>query len=248
MLFPKLDRFDLAGHTLSADQVWEILALGITPERLAKIDQVTWGRTYSIVAVCDDLYDHGNLAAVMRSAEAMGIQELHRVHLGTKMKRSQRSITMGTDKWLDLHTWTDRTQCIQALKARGYRIVATHLSPDAVPISQIDFTHPTALILGNEKVGVSPDFLAASDARVILPMTGFAESFNISVAAALCFYHITQDRHRRQGFHGDLTPHQRHILRADFALRALAHPDRLISAYIARHLDLPPPPKPHEES
>jgi tRNA (guanosine-2'-O-)-methyltransferase len=110
---------------------------------------------------------------------------------------------------------------VESLKAEGKQIVATHLSTDSKPISEIDFTKPTALVLGNEKDGISPEMASLADHRVVLPMNGFVQSYNISVAGALSFYHIYQDRLRRQGRHGDLTAEQQDILRALYSLRTM---------------------------
>lgn len=233
--FPYQDEFTLGRHTLSAAQIIELLTSRISQERRDAIRSVIDQRTYSIACVCDGLYDTGNVAAVMRSAEAMGIQPFHVVSPQTRLKRSKR-ITAGTDKWLDITRWTTPGECIGALRERGYRIVATQLADDCVPISEIDFTQePTAIVFGNEHAGVSQEFLEASDIRCIIPMRGFAESFNISVAAALSFYHIAQDRLARQGFHGDLNEAQREILEAHFYMRSLGPRARtLITGLLSR--------------
>lgn len=232
--FPLSPTFDVAGYQLDAAEIVAMLTPHLSETRREAIARVVAGRTYSVVCVCDDLYDTGNIAAVMRSAEAMGIQELHAIQLTEKLKRSQR-ITTGADKWLDIHTWRDRAACVDALRQRGYRIVATQLADDCVPISAIDFTEaPTAIVFGNEHAGVSPELLEASDVRCIIPMRGFAESFNISVAAALSFYHVCLDREQRQGFHGDLDARQREILTAEFYMRAHREPERLVRGLLSR--------------
>ncbi len=234
-LFPKEWTFDIGGEEpVGADAIIELLTPHISEDRRARIDAVVAQRTYSVVTVCDNLYDTGNVAAVMRSAEAMGIQEFHSIQLHDQLKRSQR-ITAGADKWLDIHHWRDRAACVEAIQARGYRIVATQLSDDCVDISEVDFTEaPTAIVFGNEHDGVSPEVLEASDMRCILPMTGFAESYNISVAAALSFYHIRRDRLSRGSVHGDLTERERAILRADYYMRSINKPHRLLRGLLAR--------------
>ncbi len=230
--FPYQDAFEIDGRTMTARQVLESLTPHITAPRRAKIDAVVPHRTFDIVTVCDNLYDAGNIAAVMRSAESMGVQELHVISRQKKLKFSSR-ITAGSDKWLDLHLWRDDPMgCVENLKARGYRIVATHLDDTAVPISDLDFTIPTAMVLGNEHAGVSADLLEAADVRAIIPMRGFAEGFNISVAAALSLYHITQDRQRRMGKSSELDEEQQEILRAVLYQRAHGGSERLLTAIV----------------
>lgn len=232
--FPLSERIQVGAKELTPGEAIELLEPRISAERRERIAQVVAQRTYSIVTVCDNLYDTGNMAAVMRSAEAMGIQEFHAISLQRKFKRSAR-ITAGADKWLDFHTWRSRAGCIEHLKERGYRIVATQLSDDCVEIGEIDFTEvPTAIVFGNERDGVSEEVLEASDVRCILPMLGFAESYNISVAAALSFYHIRQDRIARQGFHNDLSEAERERLLADYYMRSVDRSEIVLEDLLLR--------------
>ena len=233
--FPLSETIRAGEEELTSEEAIALLESRISPERRERIAEVVAQRTYSIVTVCDNLYDTGNMAAVMRSAEAMGIQEFHSINLQSKFKRSAR-ITAGADKWLDFHMWRKRKTCVEHLKERGYRIVATQLSEDCVEIGEIDFTEaPTAIVFGNERDGVSEEVLEASDIRCILPMLGFAESYNISVAAALSFYHIRQDRIARQGFHGDLSERERLRLLADYYMRSVDRSEIVLESLLKRH-------------
>ena len=233
--FPHEPSFEIGpGEQLEAGRVIELLAPLIDARRRALIDEVIAHRTYAVVPVCEDLYDMGNVAAVIRSAEGLGYQELHTIQLQNQAKRSAR-ITRGAHKWLDVHLWRERAGCIQALRARGFRLIATDLSPEAVPLAEIDFTEaPTAIVFGNEHDGVSEQMLQASQLRCMLPMRGFTESFNISVAAALCLEHIARDRIARRGQHGDLTEAQREILRADFYMRSVSRAPEVLRGLAAR--------------
>ncbi len=231
-MFPYEDSFEIAGQNLTSAEVLSYLAEFVTPERQAKIERVVSNRTYSVVPVLDGLYDRGNVSAVMRSAEAMGYQAMHLVETQEKFKAANR-VTQGTDKWLDIHKWTDPAECAVHLKDRGYQIIVTHLDA-AVPLDQIDFTKPTAIVLGNERDGVSQAMVDASDASVIIPMDGFAQSFNISVAAAISLYHIRLERVRELGRHADLSEDEQQILRAHYYLRTVNHPEKLIEHALGR--------------
>jgi tRNA (guanosine-2'-O-)-methyltransferase len=103
-----------------------------------------------------------------------------------------------------------------------------HLAEDGMPISAIDFTEPTALVFGNEKQGVSPAMLEAVDAACIVPLSGFTESFNVSVAAAVALYHAQQDRLQRQGYHADLGADEQDTLAARFCMRSVRHPEAIL--------------------
>ena len=94
----------------------------------------------------------------------------------------------------------------------------------------VDFSTPLALVLGNEKDGVSQEMLEAADERVILPMPGFVQSFNISIAGALCLYHIWYDRNQKLGSNADLTAEQKEILRATYAMRTMDSVESILKA------------------
>ena len=211
-----LSRLTVDGLSASVREIVECGKDLLTSSRQERIEKVLMNRTYSITVVMDGIYDRGNVSAVMRSAEGMGYQSVHLIETAERFKAANR-VTSGADKWLDIHSWKDQGSCIKNLKDRGYRICVTSLEASQ-PIGEIDFTLPTALVLGNEKEGVSKQMLEAADFRIILPMQGFVQSYNISVAGALCLYHIYQDRMTRQGFHGDLSDEEKEFLRARYFL------------------------------
>ena len=169
----------------------------------------------------------------MRSAEALGLTRVHLIESGEKFKESQRT-TAGADKWVELSKYKTTAECIKQLQSDKIQIVVTHLDSTSKPIETIDFSQPTALVLGNEKEGASPEMLAAATHRVILPMVGFVQSYNISVAGALCFYQVYLDRMRRLGLHGDLTPEQKQILMAHYYLRTQPSAEDVLLEMIQR--------------
>lgn len=225
--------FTVAGRRLTPAQVIEILTSYLTEARRARIDTVLAGRTYTVAPVVEGLINTGNVSAVMRTAEALGFQGFHIVAHpehddGVRYKTSERT-TQGADKWLDVWRWPSPEACAAHLKAQGYAVVVTHLDDRAVPIDTIDFTQKTALVFGNERDGVSEAMLALADCTCLVPMAGFTQSFNISVAAAVCLYHARQDRLARQGQHGDLTAVQRETLRALFYLKSIRHAHQIMA-------------------
>lgn len=232
---------EIGGETMPVEMVTEVLAPYLTDERKARIEAALDGRSYKLATVVEGLVNTGNVSAVMRTAEGLGVQPFHAVQGPgeARFKRSSRT-SQGGDKWLDVHVWSGAADCAAFLRARGYQIAVTHLDDTAVPISEIDFTRPTALVFGNERDGASAEMLAEADARVILPLTGFVQSYNISVAAAIGLYHAWAQRAERLGAHGDLTPGERDALRASFYARAAPHGERIL----LRALDAGPPDTP----
>jgi tRNA (guanosine-2'-O-)-methyltransferase len=211
-LSPKLT----VDEKLVLKHLWPLL----TEERRLRIEKVVQSRCFSNVVVLENIYDRGNSSAVMRSAEAFGLGQIHLIELGEKFKESQRT-TAGADKWVELKKWKSTQSCIQALKEQGKQIVVTHLDSTSKPISEVDFSKPSALVLGNEKDGVSAEMIEAADHRVLIPMEGFVQSYNISVAGALCFYQMYLSRQAKVGKNGDLNLEQIEILKAIYALRTL---------------------------
>ncbi len=235
--FPHQDNFP-SGR--SAREILELLEPFLTPERQEKIRKVVAGRTCNVIPVLENIFDRGNISAVLRSAEALGFQCAHIIEAqGDKFKTSAR-VSKGADKWLDVKSWRNQTpgqatrDCVKSLKATGYQIIATHLDERAKPISEIDFTRPTAIVYGNEKDGISKEMIELCDQTVIIPMQGFVQSFNISVAAAISLYHIALERQSKLGLQGDLNETEVEILRAEFSLRSSDNPEGLIEEILTR--------------
>lgn len=220
--------FELAGERLSPARVVELLRPHMKERRLARLREVVAARTYAVVPVVEGLVNVGNVSAVMRSAEALGCQRFHVVTSGeARFKQSERT-SQGAEKWLDLRRWHAPGACAEHLKGRGYSVVAMHLAGDAVPIGEIDFTEKTALVFGNERDGVSEAMLQETDRCCMVPLSGFTESFNVSVAAAIALYHAREDRLRRQSFHADLTTEERERLLARFCLRSVPNAEAIL--------------------
>ena len=210
-------------------QVIELLLPHISSDRIHRLQSVVRERTDTIATVVEGLINRGNVSAVMRSAEALGFYKFHVIEGGEKFKNSTRT-SQGAEKWLDVQTWASPAECIGYLKNAGYTVVATHLSDQSVPIDELDFTQRTALVFGNEAGGVSPETLALADQLSIIPMTGFVQSFNISVAAAVALYHAYRDRIRRQGYNGDLTDEERLDLLARYCVKGVKNAEKILES------------------
>jgi tRNA (guanosine-2'-O-)-methyltransferase len=210
-----------------------VMNMYLTAERQARINLAVEGRTCNVVPVLENIYDRGNVSAVLRSAEAMGYQCTHVIELREKFKAAGR-VAQGADKWVDVQRWKSTVECTTELKKQGFQILATHLDENAKPIGEMDFTRPTAIVFGNEKDGISPEMIAAADHTVIIPMQGFVQSFNISVAAAISLYHIYRERLRLLGAHGDLSESEKWILRAEYSMRSSKNPEKLIAETLLR--------------
>jgi tRNA (guanosine-2'-O-)-methyltransferase len=217
-MFPYFDRIPIDSHlSVHYELILQHIGPLLTAERRQKIDRVVAGRNFETAVVLEGIYDRGNISAVMRTAEGLGFANFHVIETQEKFKEANR-VTQGADKWVEVQKWKQSKDCVKALKDQGYRICVTTLEASK-PLAEVDFSGKTALVLGNERDGASREMIEAADERIIIPMPGFVQSFNISVAGALCLYHIMQDRTRRRGGNPDLTPTQQEILKALYYLR-----------------------------
>ena len=223
----RFDGVEIDGHRVAPDQVIEILAPVLTDDRRDRIDTVISGRTYQVCTVVEGLANVGNVSAVMRTAEGLGFQPFHVISGEARLKYSKRT-TQGAHKWLDVWSWDDPASCCEHLRRTGYRIVVTHLDHAAVPVDEIDFTRPVAVVLGNELNGVTETMLSEADATCVIPSPGFVQSYNISVAAAMTLYRAYAQRVERLGASGDLSEEDRLRLRADFYMRSVRNAEGVL--------------------
>jgi tRNA (guanosine-2'-O-)-methyltransferase len=200
-----IDRF-------GAERVREVLAPLLTDERMARIEQVLALRLTSVTAIVEETYDPHNAAATIRTAEALGLSDLHVA--APRADFRAHGVTRGTDRWIDVHPWPSFVEAAQAQQRAGFWVVAT--LPDARDdLSTLDVSRPLAVAFGNEHEGLSASAIAACDAAVRIPMFGFAESYNLSVSVALA---LSQLAARRRAVlapaMGDLPEARRERLRA----------------------------------
>lgn len=195
-----------------------LLAPMLTADRVARIDAVLAARLGSVVPVVEDVYDPNNGAAVIRTAEGLGLHELHVVEPGLRFQAAG-GITRGCHRWMDLQRWREPAACVAALRARGFTVLATTPAA-AIPVDEVDVSRPVAVVFGNEHAGLPAATIAACDGAVALPMFGFTQSYNLSVSAALVTSQLAARRRARLGTTGDLDEATRTRLRARwFALK-----------------------------
>lgn len=172
------------------ENLTELLGSMVLPRRMAKIMAVLDSRFSSVRVVAENFHHSHNMSAIARSTEALGVQHLHVVEEFDAFNLS-RKVTMGCHKWLTLHRHKSFAECAESLKERGFRLYAAMLSEDAVPVSEVPVDGPVALVFGNELGGVTQRALPHCDGQFIIPMRGFVQSFNVSVAAAVSLYDVT---------------------------------------------------------
>jgi tRNA (guanosine-2'-O-)-methyltransferase len=161
----------------------------MTPERRAKLESVLSKRQNDITIVLENVFDPHNISAVMRTCDAVGVQELY--VLNTKIPRHKKwgaKSSSSAAKWLTIYQFENAGECFLELRKKYSKILTTHLSSDAVNLYDIDLTQPLALVFGNEHSGVSEEIRKLADGNFIIPQTGIIRSLNISVACAVTLY------------------------------------------------------------
>lgn len=192
----------------------------LSPTRRLVIEQVLETRTRSLCLVLYGLHDPHNQAAVIRTSEAMGFQEIHFITVpGAPFKPSER-VTQSAHRWVDLVFHQDFEAAAASLRKRGKRILAAALVEGAMPLHEVDTVRPTALVLGREAKGLPQEVVAACDGAFSIPMYGLTTSLNVSAAAAIVAAHAVEVRRRAWGGPGDLLPEEKMALRRRFYSRA----------------------------
>ena len=191
----------------------------LSERRVARLDAVLSRRTRNLALVLEDIHDPHNASACLRSAEGLGLQDVYAIEADVSLAPSRR-VVQGADKWLDLHRFETTPSCLEALRAEGYRVYASDLQADT-SLDAIDFRERVALAFGNEHAGASQALFDGADATFCIPMRGFSQSFNVSVAVAVCLYHAVQQRAARLGPDGDLEAAERETLRAQWIRRSV---------------------------
>lgn len=184
-------------------------------------------RTRYMTLCLEDIFYPHNASAVIRSAEAFGLQELHVVESLTHFSPSSH-IVRGTDQWIEINRWKDTSSLVESLRARGYRIVVTSpregaYTADTFPVED----SPFALFMGTEKTGISDTLMELADACIYIPMVGFAESLNISVSAAIITERLTS-RLRASSVPWQLPAEQQGEILLSWLMRSIKDSQRIL--------------------
>lgn len=172
----------------------------MTPERRQKLLSVIKKRQNNLAVVLENVQDPHNISAVMRTCDAVGVQEVY--VLNTRIPRHKKfgpRSSSSAAKWLTVHQFENVEECFNELRKKYSRILTTHLASNSIELYDIDFTESIALIFGNEHTGVSEEIRNLADGNFIIPQVGIIRSLNISVACAVTLYEAY--RQKKQAGH-----------------------------------------------
>ncbi len=181
----------------------------MTPERKKRLTDVLNNRQHDLTVVLENVFDPHNISAVMRTCDAVGIQEIYVLNTCIPPhKRWGPRSSSSAAKWLTVHQYQDHQLCFEMLRRKFDRIYTTHLGSGAVDLYDLDFTSPIALVFGNEHDGVTEESRSLADGNFVIPQAGIIRSLNISVACAVSLYEAYRQKRGAGHFSSPHMPEQ----------------------------------------
>lgn len=203
----------------------------ITENRRDKFIDVLSRRTKHFTIAIEDVFQLHNTSAVMRSCEIFGIQELNVIE-EKYGKAIDKEIAMGAQKWVDVNQYNSTTACVDALKDKGYRIIATTPHKESCFLEDFDITKPAAFFFGTERLGLSEEVMNRADGFLKIPMFGLTESINVSSSAAIIIQNLSS-RLRNSDIKWQLTEEEMLEKRIDWARKSIKDIDFITERYLA---------------
>lgn len=208
----------------------------VTEARLKRFEQVLANRTRHIAIGLENIYQPHNASAVLRSCDCFGIQNVHIIENQNKYTFNP-DVSLGSEKWLTLERYNDGDKsldtCINRLRANGYAIAVTSLHKDNYTIEEVPISGKLALFFGTEMRGATAELESKADMYVKIPMMGFTESFNISVAAALSMYTLSS-RLRKENIAWQLSESDKEDLRLQWLKNTIPKVDLLEKDFLEK--------------
>ncbi|MEO1924442.1 MAG: RNA methyltransferase [Gammaproteobacteria bacterium] len=164
----------------------------INDDRIARLNKVIEQRSRYLTVVLDDIYIPQNASAVIRTSECIGLQYVHIIEERNKHK-TNRDVVKGSAKWINLNRYeneTGRIECIEKLKQQDYKVAAMTLNEKSIPLEELPVNEKLALCFGCEETGLNKEIEDNADYQVQIPITGFTQSYNISVSAGISIYYL----------------------------------------------------------
>jgi len=215
-------------------EFFEFLKQFLTDERLDKFYNVISNRITNVQLILEDVYQSHNASAIIRTCDAMGIQYVNVIEKRNKFNPN-KDICLGSDKWVDISSYNGEdglTDCVNLLKQNNFNIVATssHLS-DAYTPETLPLDKPIAVMFGVEREGLSDEAISLADNFLYIPMYGFAESLNVSVAVGISLFTITQ-RMRKMNNLPKLSNEEYYKILCKWTLTSLSNSEFYIKAFL----------------
>lgn len=209
----------------SPERVIEILAPFLTERRRQRIEKVLNQRIGKLKVVFDRPYDPHNCGAALRSCEGFGIQYVDIIKHPSRDFFISKKVAQGSHFWLSIKLFDSPQSWINSIKDIKEFIIGG--DPKGIPIEELKTPPlPIILIIGNEHDGLTPEIKEICHKLVSIPMFGFTESFNLSVATALLLSYITKLLPR-----GDINEEEKLRIKALWYYRSCEEAPLLLEKY-----------------
>jgi tRNA (guanosine-2'-O-)-methyltransferase len=164
----------------------------MSPERYQRIRDLLATRQPDLTVCLEEVTKPHNVSAVIRTCDAVGVHQIHAVW--DQSENLRKGTAMGSQIWVKTKPHNTIEQAVSELKAQNMQVLVTHLDDSACDFREIDYTKPTAVLLGQEKTGATDEAIALADQSIVVPMVGMVQSLNVSVAAAVVMYEAQRQR------------------------------------------------------
>jgi tRNA (guanosine-2'-O-)-methyltransferase len=213
--------------------VYEYMKGFLTEERLSKIEKYAEESSDFVLPVLENIYQFRNAAAIIRSVEACGFHKIAALEEENVFNPNIR-VARGADTWMQVEKMPKTISSLQEIRDKGYKILAVSPEKNAVSLPEYELKEPVALIFGTEMEGVSQEVLDFADETLIIPMYGFTQSFNVSVAAAICMYELKQ-KLLKSDIDYKLSNEKKLAMKIRWAVNSARSGDEILNHYLKKH-------------
>jgi tRNA (guanosine-2'-O-)-methyltransferase len=184
----------------------------MTPQRFNRLTSVLEKRQPDQTVVLENVFDPHNVSAVMRTCDAVGIQDVHILNdrIPPHKKWGYRSSSTAAE-WLSVHQFTNAEECFAEVKKNYDTIYTAYLGEESVDLYSLDLTGSIALVFGNETFGISEHIRQYSEGDFIIPQAGIIKSLNISVACAVTLYEAYRQKSAKGHYNKSRLPHEKKL-------------------------------------
>lgn len=205
-----------------------------TEERYNRICNIIEKRTRHFTIVVENLYQSHNMSAILRTAECLGIQDVHIIENNFEYEISKQ-VSLGAQKWLSIHRYNQQENntimCLKAIKEKGYKIIATLPHENDCMLEDICIDEKTAFIFGTELDGLTQEVIDIADGFIKIPMYGFTESYNVSVSVALTMANVNE-RLRKSSINWSLSEDEKLTLQLDWLKKSIKESDLILKRFL----------------
>jgi len=215
---------------MNNQKIFQHLQQFLTDERLEKIKHFAPESSDFVLPVIEDVFQFRNAAAIVRSVEACGFHKIIAMESEHEFNPNLR-VTKGAETWVEVEKLPHNLDSLREIKNRGYKILAVSPENNATMLSDYDLKEPVALVFGTEAAGVSEEILDFADETLAIPMYGFTQSFNVSVAAAICVYELKQ-KLLRSNLDYKLSEEKLWEMKVRWAMNSIKSGEQILAKYL----------------